>query len=105
MFKLFDNQSPARSVGENFDADPARLTLYHFQSCPFCARVRDTLAQLELKIAMKDILTQTGAREELIGGGGRKTVPCLRIEGADGEVEWMYESLDIIAFLKRHFDN
>jgi hypothetical protein len=28
-------------------------------------------------------------------------VPCLRIE-RDGEVTWLYESLDIIAYLRAH---
>jgi len=32
-------------------------------------------------------------------GGGKTQVPCLRIEQAGGEVEWMYESDDIIRYL------
>ena len=35
---------------------------------------------------------------ELVEGGGRQTVPCLRIEAEDG-VRWMYESLDIMRYL------
>jgi glutathione S-transferase len=34
---------------------------------------------------------------------GRQTVPCLRIERADGSVEWMHESEDINAYLKERF--
>jgi glutathione S-transferase len=30
-------------------------------------------------------------------------VPCLRIEGGDGDVRWMPESADIIDYLKDHF--
>jgi len=30
-------------------------------------------------------------------------VPCLRIEKADGAVEWMYESADINRYLERRF--
>jgi len=30
-------------------------------------------------------------------------VPCLRIDKDDGSVQWMYESNDIIAYLKREF--
>ena len=37
---------------------------------------------------------------ELIRGGGSPTVPCLRIEDSSGDVRWLYESLDIIKFLK-----
>ena len=32
-------------------------------------------------------------------GGGSTTVPCLRIR-RDGQEEWMYESLDIIDYLR-----
>ena len=39
------------------------------------------------------------ARDELVAGGGRATVPCLRIEQPDGTYEWMYESRDIVAYL------
>jgi glutathione S-transferase len=42
-------------------------------------------------------------RKELLNGGGRKTVPCLRIEDSSGSVQWMYESGDIIAYLQRKF--
>jgi len=36
----------------------------------------------------------------LIQGGGKPQVPCLRIENEDGSIEWMYESDDIIRYLK-----
>lgn len=38
--------------------------------------------------------------QALMQGGGKTQVPCLRIEQADGNVEWMYESNDIIEYLK-----
>ncbi|MFL0808397.1 MAG: glutathione S-transferase domain-containing protein [Oceanobacter sp.] len=31
---------------------------------------------------------------------GRTTVPCLLIEDEQGKEQWMYESADIIRFLK-----
>ena len=34
-------------------------------------------------------------------GGGKRRVPCLRIEATPGEVQWLYESMDIIAYLQR----
>lgn len=37
--------------------------------------------------------------QALLHGGGKTQVPCLRIEQADGSVEWMYESDDIIGYL------
>jgi glutathione S-transferase len=77
-------------------------TLYHYASCPFCARVRQYLDQVRIDVPMRDILRDPAARRELIDGGGRATVPCLRIE-RDGEVSWLYESLDIIDYLKRQY--
>ena len=38
--------------------------------------------------------------QALMQGGGKTQVPCLRIEQADGSVEWMYESNDIIEYLR-----
>jgi glutathione S-transferase len=35
-----------------------------------------------------------------VQGGGRATVPCLKIRRGD-EVEWLYESRDIIDYLDR----
>jgi len=36
-------------------------------------------------------------------GGGKLTVPCLKIENDSGEVTWMYESSDIVAYLEGRF--
>ena len=55
-----------------------------------------------IDLPMKDILENPEFREELIEGGGRKTVPCLRIETPEG-IQWMYESLDIIDYLESVF--
>jgi glutathione S-transferase len=78
-----------------------QYTLYQFESCPFCARVRRFMAEAGLDLPVKDTLRDPAARAELIAGGGNSMVPCLRIE-RDGEVRWLYESLDIIAYLRDH---
>jgi glutathione S-transferase len=72
--------------------------LFHSETCGFCHRVRGFLAEADVEIPLRDILRNREARRELIEGGGRAMVPCLRIERRDA-VEWLYESLDIIAFL------
>lgn len=41
-----------------------------------------------------------GRRMELVQGGGKGQVPCLRIETEQGEVRWMYESDDIIKYIQ-----
>ena len=75
-------------------------TLYHFETCPFCARVRRFLDENQLTLAMKDVQRDPEAYRELVAGGGSGMVPCLRIE-RDSGVTWLYESLDIIEYLRK----
>jgi glutaredoxin 2 len=77
-----------------------QYTLYQYDSCPFCVRVRRVINELGIPVAIRDTLRDPQARRELIEGGGRSMVPCLRIERG-GEVSWLYESLDIIDYLRR----
>lgn len=77
-----------------------QYTLYQYDSCPYCHRVRRFIAEHRIPVAMRDTLRDPQARRELMEGGGRSMVPCLRIE-RDGEVSWLYESLDIIDYLRR----
>jgi glutathione S-transferase len=77
-----------------------RYTLYQYDSCSYCQRVRRFLADNGIPVELRDTLRDPHARRELIEGGGRSTVPCLRIE-RDGEISWLYESLDIIDYLRR----
>lgn len=77
--------------------------LYHFSGCTYCVIVRIALWWLGLKMPLRDILSQPGNNAELIAGGGKSQVPCLRIEDDKGGVRWMYESIEIIQYLKREF--
>lgn len=79
----------------------ARLALYHYPSCPYCQRVFRALDELGLAVERRDIHQDRAALRELVAARGRQTVPVLRIEHEDGRVEWMPESLDIIAYLRR----
>jgi glutaredoxin 2 len=79
---------------------PVKLSLYHYFSCPFCALVRRVVDRLGLPIELRDILESSQRRQELVDATGRRTVPCLRIESEDGEVQWMHESRDIVAYLE-----
>ena len=76
-----------------------RHVLYQYDACPFCARVRRFLDARGIEMPMKDTLTDPAAFRELLMGGGRATVPCLRIETDAGDVHWLYESSDIIEYL------
>ena len=37
---------------------------------------------------------------DLVQGGGKGQVPCMRIESEDGEVSWVYESDDILSYVR-----
>lgn len=78
------------------------LALYHYNACPFCAYTRQALDKLKLNVERRDIQKSAQHRGDLIAGGGRRQVPCLRIEREDGQVKWLYESQDIVQFLT-HF--
>ena len=85
------------------DSQTAKLALYHYSSCVFCAQVKNVIAALNVKIELRDILQDSDHRRELIVQGGRSTVPCLRIDTDTGEVQWMYESRDIMQYLIDRF--
>ncbi|WP_211829737.1 glutathione S-transferase N-terminal domain-containing protein [Kistimonas asteriae] len=85
------------------DQATASLVLYQFEACPFCVKVRRGMKRLRLKIETRDAKRCQQAHEELLQGGGKVKVPCLRIEKENGEVRWMYESSDIISYLEQRF--
>lgn len=74
--------------------------LYYSQYCFFCQRVlrflRGNDQQVELRNT-SDIRHHTA----LAQGGGRTQVPCLLIESEEGQTQWMYESGDIIEYLRK----
>ncbi len=88
---------------------PESLALYFSPLCPFCHRVLDAMAEMGLEpnlsscnakgMMLKDTSKDSVAAQELRNGGGKPTVPCLRIDN-NGKIQWMYESMDIIHFLK-----
>lgn len=78
------------------------LALYHTESCWFCARVRQIVRDLGITLEMRNI-DQTSFRQELLSGGGKAQVPCLRIQYPDRTVKWLYESADIAAYLAQRF--
>jgi glutathione S-transferase len=84
-------------------ANTAGLALYHSPTCWFCAKVRQKMADLSIDIELRDIGMNNGFREELVREAGKGQVPCLRIQQADGSVNWMYESSDICSYLEQQF--
>ena len=100
---IFSPKSPKRIPEEQqqIDAKTQNLSLYQLPSCPFCVKVRRTIKREGLKIELRNINKKNDYREELIREGGKRTVPCLRIEKADGQVQWLYESSDVVAHLQQ----
>ena len=84
-------------------AETDGLSLYQFAGCFFCTQVWELLAELDLQIEQRDVRADPARYRELCEATGRGTVPCLRIEHADGTVEWLHESLDIIDYLRERF--
>ncbi|RDL44418.1 glutaredoxin [Marinomonas piezotolerans] len=78
------------------------LSLYQFFACPFCIKTRRAIYKLNVPIEMRNASEGSPHRQELKDGGGKVKVPCLRIE-QDGQVQWMYESSEIIRYLEQRF--
>ncbi len=85
------------------DAETRKLALYQYKACPFCVKVRREMTRQSLNIDTRDVKREDCSREELLQGGGVLKVPCLRIEDDEGQVSWMYDSSEIIDYLKGRF--
>jgi len=90
-------------VQAKIDEQTSRLSLYQFAACPFCVKVRRAMKRQSLNIKTLDAKRCETSRTELLEGGGRIKVPCLKIEDQSGNVEWMYESSDIINYLQTEY--
>lgn len=82
------------------DVETAVLSLYQYKACPFCVKVRRAMKRHTLDIHTHDVKRCEISRKELIEGGGKLKVPCLRVEEKNGDVRWIYESSAIIGFLE-----
>jgi len=85
------------------DDRTSNLALYQFHACPFCIVTRRTMRRLGLNIELRDAQNDPRWEQELIEQGGKRQVPCLRITGEDGKVEWLYESKDIMHYLEQQY--
>jgi glutaredoxin len=99
---VFSPRSPKRAVDEQakIDNKTHKLSLYQLPSCPFCVKVRRAMKRYGLKIELRNISGKNDFSDELTREGGKRKVPCLRIEKEGGQVQWLYESSDIVTHLK-----
>ena len=84
---------------EKINAISEQFSLYHFNACPFCVKLRRYLHHKALNIELRDARNNLEHKQTLIEHGGRHKVPCLRIQKDNSHVTWLYESKDIIAYL------
>ena len=61
--------------------------LYYFATCPFCIKVRMALWKMRLQLPLRNIHSNAEYKHQLVEGGGKVQVPCLRIEKERG---WCY---------------
>lgn len=88
---------------QKIDEQTKNIELYQFFGCPFCIKTRRTIKRLNLKITTRNASSGAGKyRTELLEHGGEIKVPCLKII-TEQEVQWMYNSSDIIKYLENKF--
>lgn len=75
-----------------------KLELFKFDSCPYCQCVlRELERSGRTDVELLDTLENPENQARLVREGGLDQVPCLFVDGKP-----LYESLDIIDWLKRH---
>jgi len=75
------------------------VVLYYKPSCTYSSKVLDHIEKEGLEVSLKNIETDSKAKEELLHLGGKVQVPCLFIDGKP-----LYESNDIIDWMKEKKD-
>jgi len=90
---------------EKVDQQCRNIVLYQYRTCPFCIKVRQEIRRLSLNIKHLDAQNAGRDREDLIREGGQAKVPCLKITDQAGNSQWMYESGEIIEYLRGRFAN
>ncbi|MFC6752778.1 glutathione S-transferase N-terminal domain-containing protein [Halorubrum tibetense] len=81
----------------------ADLQLYELPGCPYCAKVKDTLAELDLEYESIEVPRSHGERTEVEEVSGQTGVPVL-VDEANG-IDGMSESDDIVAYLQKTYGN
>tara|TARA_B100000963_G_scaffold159108_1_gene138482 strand:- start:391 stop:774 length:384 start_codon:yes stop_codon:yes gene_type:complete len=87
---------------ELIDKKTMDLSLYDFSTCPFCIKVRRYMHENNIHIEILDAANNETHKSDLLAYGGKQQVPCLRIPKQGSDDIWLYESDDIISYLKKH---
>jgi glutathione S-transferase len=79
----------------------SKLELYDLPGCPFCAKVKTKLDELDLEYETHEVPGSHSQRTEVEAVSGQTGVPVL--VDPDNGVEGMPESDDIVAYLEKHY--
>ncbi|WP_224447929.1 glutathione S-transferase N-terminal domain-containing protein [Haloprofundus salilacus] len=79
----------------------SNLVLYELEGCPYCAKVKNKLAELDLEYEPRMVPRSHSERTEVKEVSGQTGVPVLVDEEHD--VRGMPESDDIIAYLEETY--
>lgn len=93
---------PAASQAE-VEQQCSSIVLYQYKTCPFCIKVRQEMRRLALNVQQLDAQQPGANRDDLVRGGGKAKVPCLKITDPAGKTQWLYESGEIIKYLRSRF--
>jgi glutaredoxin len=91
-----------KEEGSTHSGQLSKMSVYQFEACPFCVKVRREFRRRGFDVEYRDAKNDKVHEKELIELGGRRKVPCLRIE-KDGQDEWIYQSKKIIEHLDARF--
>jgi glutaredoxin len=76
---------------------PHHLALYYFDECPYCQLVLESIDELNVAVELRNTRQSKDHLNKLVADTGRKTVPCLYIDGRP-----MHESQEIVAWLNKN---
>jgi glutaredoxin len=85
---------------QQIDLITSKFSMYQFNACPFCVKVRRQIRKFSLDIELREAKNSINHKKELTKGGGAHKVPCLRIDHDVKDTEWLYGSNEIISYLK-----
>ena len=77
------------------------ITFYSLRTCPFCAKVRTTLEDLDLEYETVEVPRSRTDRIEVERVSGQRGVPV--ISDPENDVEGMAESDEIVTYLRETY--